>query len=49
MQNPDRVKAIAALVTKWEAAFDGVDTSDVDAVAKVYYDTIFGQIDPGQL
>ncbi|WP_121062497.1 C4-dicarboxylate TRAP transporter substrate-binding protein [Chachezhania antarctica] len=46
---PDRIDAIVALVDKWEAAFEGVDTTDVDAVAQVYYDQLFGKLDPNAL
>lgn len=46
---PARIEEIMALVDKWKAAFEGVDTTDVDAVAQVYYDQLFSQIDPGAL
>ena len=46
---PDRISAISALVEKWSAVLDGVDTTDVDAVAQVYYDQLFSKVDPGTL
>lgn len=46
---PQRVAEIVKLVEKWQGLFAGVDTSDIDAVAKVYEENLFGQIDPGTL
>ena len=46
---PERIAAIVALVDKWKKAFEGVDTTDVDAVAKVYYDEFYSKIDPSSL
>ncbi len=46
---PERIAAIVALVNKWEKAFEGVDTTDPDAVARIYYDELFSKIDPGAL
>lgn len=46
---PERVAEIVALIGKWENLFEGVDTTNVDAVAEVYEANLFGQLDPADL
>jgi hypothetical protein len=38
-----------ARVEKWKTAFEGVDTTDVDAVAEVYWTELYSKLDPSTL
>lgn len=46
---PERIIKIMELAAEWKANFEGVDTTDVDAVAKVYEEKLFGMLDPSKL
>lgn len=46
---PARVEKVRALVDKWTKLFEGVDASDVAAVAEVYEREVFAKIDPASL